>query len=75
MLLAKSIYTINKGLVYATIKDRSISNKIVRESIQCTHEEADSRIFVHLKHAIEKDCITTTSIHANDTDIIVISFF
>ena len=30
-------------------------------------------MFVHLKNLIERDFITTASIHANDTDIIIIS--
>ena len=30
-------------------------------------------MFVHLKNLIERDCFTTASIHANDTDIIIIS--
>ena len=77
ILLAKSIYTIDKGIVYCTIKDSSICNKVIRSPINCSHEEADTRVFVHLKHAIQKDCITTASIQSNDTDIIVIaiSFF
>ena len=73
LLLAKSIYSIQTGLAYATIGDSSICNKVVRASIPCIHEEADTRIFVHLKHAVEKDCITTAAIHANDTDIFVLA--
>ena len=39
----------------------------------CSHEEADTRMFVHLKHALAKDIINT----ANDTDVVIIaiSFF
>ena len=41
------------------------------------HEQADTRLFVHLKHAIQNDLIASASIHANDTDIVVlaIAFF
>ena len=51
--------------------------KIARAGIQCTHEEADTRVFVHLKNAIEVDLITSCCILSNDTDIVVlaIAFF
>ena len=65
ILLAKNIYTVEKGFVYCTIKDSSICNKVIRSPIYCTHEEADTWIFVHLKHAVQKDCITTASIQSN----------
>ena len=73
ILLAKSIYSIEEAVVYATIQNSSISNKVIRSPIHCTQEEADTRMFVHLKHSIERDFVTTASIHANDTDIIVIA--
>ena len=56
-LLAKSIGTIETGIVYATFNETSICNKLARQQIFCTHEEADTRMFVHLKHAIEKDVL------------------
>ena len=76
-LLAKSVYNIHSGLVYASINTSSVCNKIVRNEITCSHEEADTRMFVHLKHGIEKDFIKTACILANDTDVvaIAISFF
>ena len=73
ILLAKSVYSIEEGIVYATIQSNSISNKVIRSPINCTQEEADTRIFVHLKHSIERDFISRASIHANGTDIIVIA--
>ena len=73
IFLAKNIYSIIGGVDYTTIQNSSISNKVIRSPIQRTQEEADTRMFVHLKHSIERDFITTTSIHANDTDIIIIS--
>jgi len=72
-MLAKSIYNITSGLVYATHKASSVSNKIARNAIVCTHEEADTMIFIHLKHAIQKDVIRTACIIANDTDVIIIA--
>ena len=38
----------------------------------CTHEEADSRIFVHAKHAVIFGCKSIV-INANDTDVLVIA--
>ena len=59
------------------MNETSVCNKIARPAIPCSHEEADSRIFVHLQHAVEHDCVTTACVLSNDTDIIVIaiSFF
>ena len=75
--LAKSIYGIETGIAYATVANSTICNNIIRKPIECTHEEADTRLFVHLKHAIQKDSISSASIHANDSDIIIlaIAFF
>ncbi|MCP3851669.1 MAG: hypothetical protein GY694_15720 [Gammaproteobacteria bacterium] len=73
IFLAKNIYSIIEGVDYTTIQNSSISNKVIRSPIQRTQEEADTRMFVHLKNLIERDFITTASIHANDTDIIIIS--
>ena len=76
-LLAKSVYNVHSGLVYATINNSSVCNKIVRSEIPCCHEEADTRMFVHLKHALEKDLIKSACILANDSDVVIIaiSFF
>lgn len=72
-MLAKSIYNIDNGVVYATINNSSVCNKIARNSITCNHEEADTRIFIHLKHAIEMDLVKTTCILSNDSDIVIIA--
>ena len=52
--LAKSVYCVEKGTSYTTVANSSICNKIFRRPIECTHEEADTRLFVHLKHAIQR---------------------
>ena len=72
-LLAKSICTIEDGIVYASYNETSICNKLARQQIPCTHEEADTRIFVHLKNAIERDCISSACIMCNDTDIVILA--
>ena len=38
----------------------------------CNHEEADTRIFVHIKHAVVEG-ITSVMIKADDTDVLVIA--
>ena len=43
------------------------------KEVQSDHEEADTRIFVHLKNAIEIDCISSACIMCNDTDIVIIA--
>ena len=72
-LLANSILNVEKGLAYATLGSSTVCNRIQRKPIRCNHEEGDTKIFVHLKHAIENDLIGTASIQANDTDIIILS--
>ena len=76
-LLAISVYTIENCLIYDSLKDSSVCNTIVRAQLLCTQDEADTRIFFHLKYAVEKDYITTAAIQCNDVDIIFIavSFF
>ena len=76
-LLAKSVYNVHSGLVYASINTSSVCNKVVRSEITCSHEEADTRMFVHLKHALAKDLIKTACILADDTYVVIIaiSFF
>ena len=68
-ILAKGLCTIDEGIVYAAYDQTSVCNKIARQPISCTHEEGDTRLFVHLKHAIERDCITSACILSNDTDM------
>ena len=72
-LLAKSVNGVERGIAYASVAHGSVCNKIVRAPIECTHEEADTRLFVHLKHAILTDCISSVSIHANDSDIVILA--
>ena len=57
--------------MYSSLDDSTVCNKISRDGIDCTNEEADTRLFVHLNHAIEND--TKATIMSNDTDIIIIA--
>ena len=60
-------------IIYASYNETSICNKITRQPILCSHEEADTRLFVHSKHAIDIDCISSACILSNDTDIIILA--
>ena len=65
--LVKSIDCVEKGIAYATVANSSICNKIIRRPIQCTHEKAETRLFVHLKHAIQTDSISSLSFSVDNT--------
>ena len=65
--LAKSVYCVEKGISYTTVANSSICNKIIRRPIQCTHEKAETRHFVHLKHAIQTDSISSLSFSVDNT--------
>ena len=60
-------------VVYATKGSTSVCNKNAIQPFHCDHEEADSRIFVHLKYALENDFITTACIMSNDSVIVIIA--
>ena len=53
-LSVKSICTFENGIVYATHNETTTCNIIARQTISRTHKEADTRLFVYIKHAIEK---------------------
>lgn len=57
----------------ATKDDVAVCNKTIElhELSPCSHEEADTRIFVHARHAAMEG-ITTLVIKANDTDVVAI---
>lgn len=63
--------------VYCTSEDKVLCSHVATDAdIQnispCNHEEADSRIFVHLADAVDKG-YRYTMIRANDTDIVVLA--
>ena len=78
-LLAENI--INKVVleegkqIFCSIEDTVIAKQSyldISALSPCTHEEADTRIFLHVKDAVDKGC-SDISIRATDTDIIVIA--
>src|SRR6218665_396092 len=42
-------------------------------NLSCNHEEADTRLFVHVHHAIKHSAIKTVAVLSNDVDIVVIA--
>ena len=50
----------------------ALSNHPVSEISPCSHEEADTRVFLHVKDAV-KEGFKTVMISANDTDVLVIA--
>ena len=62
------------NIVYVTQGDTVLCNfeANVDNLAPCNHEEADTRIFVHVKHSVEKGH-KVVLIKANDTDILVIA--
>ena len=61
--------------LYCSHEDITITNPDnldVSAISPCTHEEADPRIFVHLKDAVRKGC-SNIAIRATDTDIIILA--
>ena len=62
------------NMVIATKKELAVCTQSisVSEISPCNHEEADTRIFVHAKHAAEQGS-KVIMIKANDTDILVLA--
>ena len=53
----------------------ALSNNIMtdlKELSPCNHEEADTRLFLHVKDALKKG-FSTVMLKANDTDVLVIA--
>ena len=57
-----------------TTGENAVSNQMIslQNVAPCTHEEADTRIFVHAKHAVMLG-IKLLLVKANDTDVVVIA--
>jgi hypothetical protein len=61
------------GKLVVAKNENTLSNCDTFHQPPCTHEEADTRIFVHLKNAIQEDNIESATVLSNDTDISVIA--
>ena len=68
--------SIKEDSVYASRNDHAVTNAddnvATLDRLYSTHEEADTRIFVHLHHGIRHGNVKKAAILANDIDIIVI---
>lgn len=73
-LATKVIELCTVNVVYVTTEDSVVSNRPVNlEGLsKCNHEEADTRLFVHARHAAAEGR-KSIIIKANDTDVLVIS--
>lgn len=63
--------------LFATHKEDVVSSSEIpmKEAIApCTHDEADTRMFVHLKHAVTLG-FKEASLRTVDTDVVVIALY
>ena len=77
MFLAEKMRTANvpqDKLLITTLKDSAISNppRDLTDIAPCDHEEADTRVFLHV-YAASLDGHSKVTIRANDSDIVVIA--
>uniref|UniRef100_A0A0L8FV64 Uncharacterized protein n=1 Tax=Octopus bimaculoides TaxID=37653 RepID=A0A0L8FV64_OCTBM len=77
--LAHKLKQATGGQVFTTAMSSCVSNKedevkhLMEDMTDCSHEEADTRIFVHVMNAVKQSYITRATILANDIDIVVIA--
>ncbi|KAJ8333969.1 hypothetical protein SKAU_G00412880 [Synaphobranchus kaupii] len=62
------------NIIIVTKEEDAASNHLISlaKMAPCSHEEADTRIFVHARQAVEEGC-KSILIKANDTDVLVIA--
>ena len=65
----------NENLVFASKEESAIcySEDASFSDLYCNHEEADTRLFVHVAHAVKNNSVERATIISNDTDIEVIA--
>ena len=68
--LTAKTYPSDRQLV-VTYQDRALSN-FGMTMPECDHEEADTRILHHVKHALSQN-MTFIQIFSNDTDVVIIA--
>ena len=72
-LANKIVHTVTINVVIVT-NEETVSNHTINldEVAPCSHKEADTRIFVHARHATEEGSKVLV-VKANDTDVLVIA--
>lgn len=73
--LAESIVTIETNRqVFVTLGETVLTNRNSDTSllVPCNHEEADTRMFIHVKHAAVNGC-KEVSMYSTDTDVVVLA--
>ena len=73
-LAGKIVQAASQNVVIVTKEEDAISNQdmSLREVTPCSHKEADTRIFVHARHAAEEGS-KVLIVKASDTDVLVIA--
>ena len=66
------MHTMNVDIV--TKEEQALSTQVINldHLVPCSHEEADTRIFVHAKHAVMEGN-QTLMVKANNTDVVVVA--
>src|SRR6218665_3059855 len=66
-----------QNLVFVSKEDGAIANvdacSHLTMNLSCNPEEADTRLFVHVHHAIKHSAIKTVTVLSNDIDIVVLA--
>src|SRR6218665_3538045 len=66
-----------RNLFFVSKEDGAITNvdacSHLTMNLSCNHEEADTRLFVHVHHAIRHSAIKTVAVLSHDIDIVVIA--
>ena len=72
--LRKIVERCQRHVVIVTREEEVVSNQVISHEgmAPCNHEEADSQIFLHARHAVAKGH-TSLIIKASDTDVLVIA--
>ena len=70
-LVGKIVERCQRNVVTITREDGAVSNHIISPEgfVPCDHEEADSRLFLHVKHAVEEGH-TPLIIKTSDADVL-----
>ena len=73
-LVGKLVERCQRNVVIVDREDGDVSNHFISPEglVPCNYEEADSRLFLHARHAVEEGH-TPLIIKASDTDVFVIA--
>ena len=74
-LAYKIAFMCEDNLVVITKDDTCLKNRPIEEDhlSPCNHEEADTRLFMHVHQAVSKQNSKSVMMKVNDTDVLVIA--